>query len=91
MKVMRKLADISTAHLTEHTCNRYLKQNDCKVCAYEFDYGWFVIMPTELEEMKGVIPNDLYQCLLWAKCNEVDIIKFDCDADEVEDLPEYDW
>ena len=78
---------LSTAHITEHTCNVSL--HDAQIVAYaKGDYGWFVHVPDD--EPEG-LPIDLGGCLALARARACAWIMFDRDADIAPALPVHDW
>ena len=86
------MLDISTGHLTYKTCNGFLKNDDCPICAYEFEYGWIVPVPDLDDDPETrFLPIDLENCLRFAVKNKCDYIKFDCDGIEYDELTKYDW
>lgn len=81
-----RMLNISTGHLSEKTCNAWMKDQDV-VCAIEHDYGWIVWVNEKAEGL----PNDLQFVLRFARNQACDYVKFDCDAAVLEELPVYDW
>jgi hypothetical protein len=89
MEIERMLV-LSTAHLTELTCNTLLPTWEGP--AYEkVAYGWFVYV--NLEFLTNDMPEDLKQCTQYAQNPGVscDWIMFDRDGPTVDELPTYDW
>lgn len=86
----QKLADISTAHLQDFTINGYMRDINCPITSYEYDYGRFVLVPDATLDIQNV-PSDLIAVLEWALINNVQWIRFDCDAEVLPELPVYDW
>jgi len=79
---------LSTAHLTEETCNNHLHTTTA-VSAYEkMSYGWFVYAKHSLDRN---LPEDLTACVHRAKDCNAEWIMFDRDGPELEGLPIYDW
>ena len=89
MAEIAKMLVLSTAHLTEATCNSYLPGWDGP--AYQKgDYGWFVPMFDHFREcVDGA--DDLRACMEKAAALGCEWLMFDRDADQVDGLPVYDW
>ena len=78
---------LSTAHLTEHTCNMWL--HDARVTAFaKGDYGWFVHVAGDEPDN---LPADLDACLALGRIGGFAWIMFDRDADIAPGLPVHDW
>lgn len=81
-----KMLVLSTGHLTEDACNRYLDDVD----AYrKGEYGWFVYAPG-FQHFDDV-PLSLLDCLGYAQDLGCDWIMFDCDGPSVDGLTYYEW
>ena len=81
--------DISTAHLMQETFNRLNAINPPYTCKY--DEGAFVSVPDKTEVSIISMPEDLRILLEYAWDNDIDLIRMDCDAEIIDDLPVYDW
>ncbi|WP_267381490.1 MULTISPECIES: hypothetical protein [unclassified Sphingomonas] len=78
---------LSTAHLTEETCNLFLA--DYAGPAWrKGDYGWFVYVP---EDADSELPPDLTACLALAREKAAFWVMFDRDEAQIEELPAYEW
>lgn len=78
---------LSTAHLTETTCNLFLP--DYAGPAWpKGDYGWFVYVP---EDEDPEMPLDLGACMALAREKHAFWIMFDRDEAQIDELPAYDW
>ena len=81
--------DISTAHLTYKTF--------CRLNAisppytYKYDEGVFITIPDKSETDITGMSGDLRNLLRYAWNNNIDLIRMDCDAEIIYDLPAYDW
>lgn len=85
--MIEKMLALSTAHLTETTCNDWLPHSP--FAAYpKGDYGWFVYIPDDLPHD---LPADLAECLALARGQDCDWLMFDRDADAIGILQVYDW
>lgn len=84
-----KMLVLSTAHLTEDTCNRYLPDH---LHAYaKADYGFFLNVPTERPDFDAGYPADLVHVLAFAAGAGCDWVMFDQDGPDIAALPVYDW
>lgn len=86
---------ISTAHIRETTAelldNTPVKEWPCLGGTYG-EYGWFLYAHDENAGVDpDVIPSELFDVMTWARKQGCNYILFDIDADEVEDLPAFDW
>jgi hypothetical protein len=79
---------LSTGHLSEDTCNRFLKIYDGP-CWEKGDYGWFVYVPEAAGE--DDLPEDLAACFAFAILKGCCWVMFDRDAAPVDELPFADW
>lgn len=89
---INKMLSLSTAHVTERTAHIMENFNIDNVVIYDKpNYGWFVYVPDrlEIEECQDICPDDLYECLLFARDNGCDWIMFDCDVEPITELKEY--
>lgn len=83
-----QMLTLSTGHLSEDTCNRWLSDNAGP--AYpKGEYGWFVF--TKWGETDEPMPVELAACFEFASGCGCDWVMFDCDAPMVEQLPTFDW
>lgn len=77
---------LSTAHLTQHTA--------CGFARFpvigQVDTGLFVRVPTP-GEIGDQVPSDLQTILERARALGASMLHFDCDAEEIEGLPTYEW
>jgi hypothetical protein len=85
---IRKVLVLSTGHLTEETGRNY---DEWPVIA-RYDEGFYVYVGAE-DELPCLrhVPDDLGRVVEFAKQHQCAEIKFDCDAEIVEELPVYDW
>lgn len=92
---IRRFVVISTAHVSETTAQR-LDNTPAKewprVGGHYGEYGWFVYAHDENAGVgRDAIHTDLFEVMSWARKQRCDYVLFDCDADEIESLPAYDW
>jgi len=89
--------DCSTKHIS--VCDaQLLKDPPDALLVYENEYGWFVHVPADLDEGefveeltdKGVGPG-LLRVLQFARENNCNWVKLDCDGTEIPALLEFDW
>ena len=89
-----KVADVSTQHVLEADLKR-LKEEDCAITAYEFEYGVFVYLSKDIEpeylQKQGYSEGfqRIWKASLAAGCRYVVL---DCDGEDYAELfPTYDW
>lgn len=81
--------DISTAHLTYKT---FCRLNAISLpYTYKYDEGVFITIPDKSETDITGMSGDLRNLLRYAWNNNIDLIRMDCDAEIIDDLPAYDW
>ena len=87
---------LSTAHVKDSTAHAF--DTDCidpELIFYpKSDYGWFIHIPREweyIQDLKNKIPDELYNCCVYAFKQKADWIMFDRDADEDPNLPTFEW
>lgn len=87
------MLDMSTCHITKETNDLLLKNSIGDVVYYQKPgYGFFIHIPDDLEETEnGDAPVDLYRCIKFALNNGCQWINMDCDGEEIEELPKYEW
>ena len=90
---IKKLWALSTAHLREHTCNKWLGSDtrpSLPVAYAKGDYGWFVSVP-DMPTNSLHTPNELV--VIFDRARELGAlwVEFDCDAPIVDDLVVFDW
>lgn len=89
----RKILVLSTSHVTEET--KDLLDSDLPLDQWPVsggpygDYGWFMYAHEDPDDEK--IPAELRVVFAFARANGCDNVLFDCDADQVDGLPTYDW
>lgn len=84
---IRRMMALSTAHLPDWVCNRYLKGDS--VAAFEKgEYGWFVHVPDDMPED---IPHELEAIFNFAKNRGCEWVMFDRDICSIEALPSFKW
>ncbi len=91
----RRFVVISTAHVSEATAKRLNstppKHWPCLGGPYG-EYGWFLHAHDENAGVgSDAIPDELFDVMIWARRQRFDYILFDCDADQVAELPAFDW
>ena len=95
MEVSRMIT-MSTGHVSEETANMLQdKNNTIPLGVYEkADFGWFIYMPTEKTEDANILkelPKDLAMIFMFARHSMFEVICLDCDGDDIEGLPIYEW
>lgn len=89
---IRKTLVLSTAHLSAETRELLDEMQDLPKIA-NHDYGWYFWVPPagqyDLWASEWEIPDDLDSVLRFACDNDINEVKFDCDAEIVPTLPVY--
>lgn len=88
--------DLSTGHISQETCNGWLKEDPQNLVIAEYEWGYFVSVPsdtadTPLEVLAQDMPEDLAKVLEYARANGCTIVRFDGAGYEMDELPTYDW
>ena len=90
MDITRVLT-ISTAHITEETNNKLQDNGEFNFMALSVykkgDYGYWIYVDLPCTD----IPKDLKQCLELALKHDCQWLCLDCDGEEVQELPTYNW
>lgn len=91
---IEKILTISTAHITEET-NIILQNaefNNLCLSVYQKEcYGYWIYIGKSAKIYREVIPEDLLDCIEFARQNDCQWLCLDCDAKETSELPTYDW
>jgi hypothetical protein len=91
--VIRTFLDLSTAHLPEAVCDRLSAQPG--VVAYCTTQGWLMRVPDNPDEhalhSDEPIPDVVLSIQRYARAMDCDYVLFDADADQVGDLPAWQW
>jgi hypothetical protein len=86
---------ISTAHVTEDTCNRWLHAPVGVVAYQKGGHGWFVHVGDDgmnaERTASGEVPEDLMAAIALARSKSCAWLCLDQDGGEVDDLKTYDW
>lgn len=90
-----KYLDISTAHITKKTdmfLNRQAKFDYYSpLIVYKKECGYFINVPDDLDEMEMHLPNDLVECLGFAKKHDCYWLVLDGGAEIIDELKTYEW
>lgn len=82
------MLDMSPRHLTQKTIDWLeflsLRGDPLPFCGAEIPYGWMLYCQ---DDRPDDTPDDLWACMQYAKANDCDWVRFDCDQDPYEDLP----
>lgn len=92
---------LSTAHVHPETAHILdgedpHKQIDGHVADWGC-YGWVVwcggqtVPKIELDAEMLYMPADLHRVVMFARDNNCQYVRFDCDADEIDGLPTWEW
>ena len=92
-----KYADLCTSHITKKDGDKLQimadNLNESELTVFGNDYGFIVIIPEyEAERFENIGFSEAFLSLL-KRCSheEVGMIRFDCDADESDDLLTFEW
>ena len=87
------LLDLSTAHIKKETDNflrGQVEEDFPEVIVYLKTCGYFILVPDDdIDDLE--IPNDLKDCLKFAKENNCVWLVLDDGAEVVDDLKQYEW
>lgn len=90
-----KCLTISSAHISGDTARQLSIEPDTNILGlsvYEKgEYGWWVYVGNELENITDDLPDDLMRCICEAFAWDCQWLCIDCDGEEVPGLPIYDW
>ncbi len=91
---IRRVLDLSTAHLPEHLGSHGLSGQD-GVTAYDLDgYGWLMWVPPDPDSHAADyprLPTEVLTIQRYARQCGCDYVLFDQDADIIDDLPTWNW
>ncbi len=95
MPLVRKLIDLSTAHLTKEVA-RQLTGNelDLPTSVKQDEYGFLIaVLPKgdSTEDQGARYPQCIQDAIKLARLHGADFILYDRDAEKIDDLPAYDW
>lgn len=82
---------ISTAHMAEHVAKAIHEDgdgNEWGVPVANYQYGCILFTNTACP---GEFPESIKAIYKWANKHNYCMVRLDCDADPVPDLPVYDW
>ena len=85
--MIAKYLELSTRHIKKETIEGL--DPDKWPYSYRYEEGVFITVD-EFSYPDG-LPSDLRLLIQYAKEHDVLLIRLDCDAEEVEDLPTYEW
>ncbi len=96
---VRSILDISTAHVSESTgamLNTWAElacPPGAAIVHNKGEYGWLVYVPSEMSsrEDKHLIPDDLWDVMVYAHAKGCDWIMFDRDGVTIPALKEFEW
>ena len=85
------VAFLSTAHMDPVTAQMLdaTPWEDWPVSGGPLPWGYMIYAHDE--DCLETMPPDLWACFMFARANGCDYIRFDRDADEIEELPVYEW
>lgn len=90
---IRDLLELSTAHLPQHLGSAGLSRQD-GVIVNSLRFGWLMWVPPDPHAHAGdhpQLPAEVLTIYRYARGLDCDYVLFDADADQVDDLPIWDW
>ena len=88
-----KMVTISTVHIKESTTS-FLEET-LLFSVYQFDYFYIIWIDNDTESylkpFKNEIPNDLWDCIMFAHNLGCQWLCLDRDGEIVDELPVYEW
>ena len=95
MPQIDKVLTISSSHITLDTSGKLDVEpafNEIPLPVYpKAEYGWWILIDSELIEDHIKIPADLMECIKYAWKRNCKWLCLDCDGEIVPELPVYDW
>ena len=91
-----KMITMSTGHISEET-SKILRDinNTLPISVYDkTGFGWFIYLPIDKTEDARILkelPKDLAMIFMFARHHMFDVICLDCDGNDIDELPIYDW
>lgn len=92
MSMIRRLLDASTAHLPQQLCQQLNTLDG--VLAHATDHGWLLWVPTDPDTHAADhpdLPGEVLTLQRYARSCGCDYVLLDSDADQISDLPTWDW
>jgi hypothetical protein len=93
MATIRKMLDLSTGHLPPDLAESL--SHAPGVIAYQLEFGWLMWIPDDPDHhARGCGDGPPEQVLLvqrYARSHDCDYVLFDADAEQVADLPHWQW
>ena len=87
-KGAKRYLDICTSHLRQETLKGL--QPDKWPYSYPYTEGVFITICDDTGEWMANLPEDLQILIRYAWDHNIQLIRLDCDAEEIEELPRYD-
>jgi hypothetical protein len=92
---IRRLLNLSTAHLPEHLGTQGGLDTIPGVVAHATDHGYLLWIPDDPDEFVATtadpVPDVVLAIQRYARELDCDYVLFDADAEQVDDLPRWDW
>ena len=86
---------ISTAHISSDTARKLSIEPDTNMLGlsvYEKgEFGWWIYVGDNSANISKDLPLDLMACISEAFTNNCQWLCLDCDGEEIDSLPTYDW
>ena len=94
-RIIRRMLNLSTAHLPQHLGTPGGLDRVAGVVAHTTDVGVLLWVPDDPDEsahaMLDPVPDVVLAIQRYARDRGCDYVLFDADADRVDDLPVWDW
>lgn len=84
---IRSVLGLSTSHITLETSINIPRLQD--LTAHPYAEGFFIFIPDDINSCE--LPSDLKKCMNFAKDHGCKWLNLDRDAEEIKELPIYDW
>jgi len=87
--IAMQVLDISTGHLSRPTVDILDKHaSKWPVAGWSGIHGWIIYVH---DERPDDCPDDLWACIEYARAHGAGYVRFDADADRVDELPYHEW
>ena len=92
-----KYLDLSTAHITKEDSEMLSDHDECHrggLVVYDYEYGFFIPVCDELDGVQirqAGFSDALAYIVELCQEQKIDLIRLDCDGEEIEGLPTFEW
>lgn len=89
---IEKMLVLSTGHLKQETCGKWLTDAQLWLPLWDKDQlGWFLYVFEDATELPEPIPEELQACLEFARKHKASWLMFDRDGPQEDSLSWFDW